>query len=69
VLVASCLRPGCGAEAAVGDIRSLAFRGASIERLEDQVRCACGARRGRLSTCQVYSRQPASEGSIYLFGL
>ena len=67
VLVASCFRPDCEAEAVVGDARSLSLRFASVARLEDELRCLCGARRGRLSSRPFWSPRRVVSGGIYLF--
>ena len=67
VLVAACLDPACGAEAVVGEARASALRNASIDRLEDELRCACGARRGRLFSRPFWGPRPAAKAGIYLF--
>ena len=67
VLVASCLNPACGAQAVVASAAVSGLRQSSITRLEDELRCVCGARRGRLSSRPFWGPQPALPGGIYLF--
>jgi hypothetical protein len=69
VLVARCEQSGCGAEAvvSVGGGLSSMLRRASIRRLEEHLRCACGARRGRLSVRPYWGPRPAMTGRIFLF--
>ena len=66
VLVASCLDPACGAQAVVASAAA-GLRQSSIARLEDELRCVCGARRGRLSSRPFWGPRPALSGGIYLF--
>jgi hypothetical protein len=67
VLVASCLDPACGAQAIIGEASAPVLRNASIDRLEEALRCVCGARRGRLTARPFWGPRPAMTGGIYLF--
>jgi hypothetical protein len=61
------LDPACGAQAIVGDASAPVFRNASIDRLEEALRCVCGARRGRLTARPFWGPRPPTTGGIYLF--
>jgi hypothetical protein len=69
VLVASCIAPGCGAAAVIelGAWRKSQVRFAAVARLEEELRCACGARRGVLSARAYWGPRPATHGQLYLF--
>jgi hypothetical protein len=69
VLLASCLAPGCGAASVIdlGPWRQSQVRFAAVARLEDEVRCSCGARRGALSARAYWGPRPATQGRLYLF--
>jgi hypothetical protein len=69
VLVASCEQPGCGAQSVVSAGHGIPsqLRHASIARLEQHLRCACGARRGALSVRPYWGPRPATKGCVFLF--
>jgi hypothetical protein len=69
VLLAHCVAPGCGAAAVIelGAWRQSQIRLASVARLEDELRCACGARRGALSARAYWGPRPATHGRLFLF--
>jgi hypothetical protein len=69
VLVARCVAPGCGAatDLDLGAWRLSQLRFAAVDRLEDELRCSCGARRGALSAQAYWGPRPALEGHLYLF--
>lgn len=69
VLVAHCTAPGCGASSVIelGAWRQSQVRLASVARLEDELRCECGARRGALSARAYWGPRPATHGRLYLF--
>lgn len=68
-LTARCTIPACGAvtvlEMDTGLRRYL--EGASLNRLEDQLRCTCGARTGRLAFGSAKPPPPPGRGRMYLF--
>jgi hypothetical protein len=69
VLIARCVAPGCGAaaELELGAWRLSQLRFASVERLEGELRCGCGARQGALSARAYWGPRPALQGHLYLF--
>jgi hypothetical protein len=69
VLMASCVAPGCGATTVIdlGGWRQSQIRFSSVSRLEDELRCACGARRGVLSAGAYWGPRPATHGRLSLF--
>jgi len=71
VLVARCVAPGCGAAAELdlGSWRLSQLRFVSVARLEDELRCGCGARRGALSARAYWGPRPVQQGRLYLFNI
>ena len=69
ILIASCRQRGCDSQAVIplGDRQSTLLRRASIDRLEDNLRCVCGARSGSLGVRPFWGPRPAMTGGIYLF--
>jgi hypothetical protein len=69
VMLARCDAPACGAVTAleVGlDLHGYLKR-VSISRLQDQLRCTCGSRRGRLEAWPVNLPAPTGPRRLYLF--
>ena len=69
VMLVRCEAPGCGAVTALdidADLHGYLSR-ASLNRLEDKLRCTCGGRRGRFETWPADLPAPSSRGRLYLF--
>ena len=68
-LVAACGDPRCGAQAVIAGPGAWppALRLASVARLEEALRCRCGARRGVLTSRPYWGPRPPMTGGVYLF--
>lgn len=68
-ILARCQAPSCGAATllTIGPALYAALSHAALERLEDQLRCSCGARRGRLGPPPAHTAQHAPRARLYLF--
>ena len=69
VMLARCEAATCGAVTALdidADLHGYLSR-ASLSRLEDQLRCTCGGRRGRFETWPAELPAPLSRARLYLF--
>ena len=68
-LVARCLSPGCGAVTRLRVSSDLHrhIRFASVERLEESLRCTCGARSGALEPWPANLALFPSRERLYLF--
>lgn len=69
VMLARCDAPACRAVTALDIDPPLHsyLKLASLSRLEDQLRCTCGGRRGRLEAWPAGLLAPPSQGRLYLF--
>jgi hypothetical protein len=69
VILARCEASACGAVTALNidpDLHRHLCR-ASLSRLEDQLRCTCGGRRGRLEAWPTDLPAPSGRARLYLF--
>ena len=64
VLVARC---GCGAVTPLDRVVAADLRQASLSRLEGDLRCTCGARRGAIAVWPRGLPTPASRDRLFLF--
>ena len=69
MMLARCDAPACRAVTALDIAPPLHsyLKQTSLTRLEDQLRCTCGGRRGRLEAWPAGLPTPASQRRLYLF--
>ena len=69
ILVATCGNPNCRAEAIIdpGPRPSPRLMSAAPHRLEEALRCVCGARCGTITPRPFWGPRPAMAGGVYLF--
>ncbi len=68
-MLACCDTPACGAMTVLDIDAGLHsyLKTASLNRLQDQLRCVCGGRRGRLEPWPAGLTAPRTRGRLYLF--